>query len=78
MPWQIDVSIDVSTRLLVAMAINAICIGACSIDCLNTIITEIHLTETLDVRSQIMADGISSDVFLSLNCTDLYKRGGGA
>ena len=25
-----------------------------------------------------MADGISFDVSLSLNCTDLYKRGGGA
>ena len=31
---------------------------------------------TLDVCS--MADGISFDVSLSLNCTDLYKRGGGA
>ena len=25
-----------------------------------------------------MADGISFDVSLGLNCTDLYKRGGGA
>ena len=25
-----------------------------------------------------MADGVSFDVSLSLNCTDLYKRGGGA
>ena len=25
-----------------------------------------------------MADGISFEVFLSLNCTDLYKREGGA
>ena len=25
-----------------------------------------------------MTDGISFDVSLSLNCTDLYKRGGGA
>ena len=25
-----------------------------------------------------MADGISFDVSLSLNCIDLYKRGGGA
>ena len=25
-----------------------------------------------------MADGISFEVSLSLNCTDLYKRGGGA
>ena len=25
-----------------------------------------------------MADGISFDVSWSLNCTDLYKRGGGA
>ena len=25
-----------------------------------------------------MADGISFDVSLSINCTDLYKRGGGA
>ena len=26
----------------------------------------------------MMTDGISFDVSLSLNCTDLYKRGGGA
>ena len=25
-----------------------------------------------------MADGVSFDISLSLNCTDLYKRGGGA
>ena len=25
-----------------------------------------------------MTDGISFDVSLSLNCTDVYKRGGGA
>ena len=29
-------------------------------------------------RTCSMADGISFDVSLSLNCTDLYKRGGGA
>ena len=29
-------------------------------------------------KSCSMADGISFDVSLSLNCTDLYKRGGGA
>ena len=31
-----------------------------------------------DNQNCSMADGISFEVSLSLNCTDLYKRGGGA
>ena len=42
-----------------------------------TVPTAIKLWESFTFFCS-MADGISFDVSLSLNCTDLYKRGGGA